>query len=334
MERKKDSRRTRIAAIGLLAVLVALAGCSSLGLGGDATGVDAVEQVPSGVDTVVRVDAAVMTDEATRQLADRGADDVGMAGGPSNVSQARSEFENETGLDPAEADELVAYQKRTGGVGSAEYLGVVVHADWDRETVVEAVTADETTEYENETYNGKTVYVSTNQYGSTDDAFAVLADGQFVFGSERAVKDAVDVETGEADAFDGSLRAAYDDTRDGLVTFATSVPAEDIPRSAGGSVDVSQYRDVRTVTGVYYTSSNSVGVELRLVANGTEAAKDVHDVTDGGLSIATGYTENETAKETLRAVEVERDGDVVTVSYEESVDTLREILDYYEERGA
>lgn len=320
--------------VGLLVCMVMLAGCSSLGfLGADTK---AVDQVPSGVDTVVHVDMAIVTDEKTRKLANAAAESAPTPGAASNVSASESMFENETGLDPRAADEVVVFGKRSpsGQLGSTEYVGVIVHADWNEQAVVNASTSDSTVDYTQTTYGGKTVYrpVEEPEFG-TADWMAIIGDGQFVFGSEQVVKDTIDVVNGDEDSFDGQLRTAYDETRDGLVTFATTVPSEQIPDSSAAQVDVSQYRAVQTVTGVYYTSSNAAGFETRMTATDTERARDVADVTDGAISIATGYTENATAKESLRSITVEREDDTVVVSYEESVDSVEELVEYLYSNG-
>lgn len=302
-------------------------------LGGDA---QAVDQVPSDVDVVMRIDMAITNDDVTRQVANAGADQVSPAG-PSNTSQALSEFENETGLDPNAADEIVAFSRQNGPDPAVDeqYAGFIVHADWDNDRVIETVRNESQTTYEETTVDGQTVYRPTGTLSSSTEWFAPIGDGQFVWGTERAVTDALNVSNGDAESFDGDLRAAYDDTREGLITFAVRVPTEQVPAGSGASqVDVSQYRKVSVVTGSYYTESNAAGVEARMIANSSSEARDVQDVTDGALSVASGSVQNETVKETLRSVEVTRDGDTVVVSYEQSVDSIRELVRYYQRLGA
>lgn len=311
--------------------MVSVAGCNSLGLGsGGETA--AVDQVPAGVDTVVRVDMAITSDTTTKALLNAGAESVPTGPGQaSNVSQATSEFENETGLDPEKADELVTYQKRSesSSLTSAQYAGVIVHGDWETDAVVSAVTDESSTEYEETTYNGQTVYepVEQPEFGSADWV-GILGDGQFVFGTEDAVKDAIDVTTDNGDAFSGDLRSAFDETRDGLITFAASVPQEEIPEQSNGPVDISTYQDVKIVTGVYYTTSNSAGVQFQMHTGSESGATDVSEVTDGAVSFASGTVENETVKNALRSIEIENEGTTVTVTFEDSVDSVEEILRY------
>lgn len=319
-----------------LAGMLTLAGCSggTFGLGGGGGSTPpAADQVPAEVDGVMRVDMAITDDATTQAIAEAGAESAPATAPsqPENVSEARDQFQAETGLDPQQAEEIVFFQKRpeSGTLQTTEYAGVILHANWETDAVVQSFQNDTDTEYEETSYNGQPVYRPTeeSEFGSAD-WFAVLGDGQFVFGSEAAVKDTIDVTAGDGEAFGGDLRSAYDGTRDGLVTFATTVPQEQIPESSGAQVDTGAYRDVEIVTGVYYTSSNSAGMEMQLLTTSESSATDVMEVTDGATSLASGYTQNETTKEALRNIEVTQDGTTVTVSYEDSVSRLQAVLRY------
>ncbi|MFC6975350.1 hypothetical protein ACFQL1_12955 [Halomicroarcula sp. GCM10025709] len=319
-----------------LAGMLTLAGCSggTFGLGGGGGSTPpATDQVPADINAVVHVDMAITDDATTQAIVEAGAESASATAPsqPENVSEARDQFQSETGLDPQQAEEMVFFQRRSesGNLQTTEYAGVILHANWETDAAVESFRNDSQAEYEETSYNGQTVYRPTEASGfGSADWFAVLGDGQFVFGSEAAVKDTIDVTAGDGEAFGGDLRSAYDGTRDGLVTFATTVPQEQIPESSGGQVDTGAYRNVEIVTGVYYTSSNSAGMEMQMLTASESSATDVSEVTDGAASLASGYTQNETAKEALRNIEVTQDGSTVTVTYEDSVDTLQAVLRY------
>jgi len=298
----------------------------------------AVDQVPGGVDVVVQVDGEILTDETTRRLSNGAAETT--PGGPeTNVSEALSKFENETGLDTAGFREAVAYGQMPDegfmGTSREAYGGVIVHADWDNEAIIAEARNESTVELREETYNGQPIYrpATEPEYGSAT-TYGELGDGQVVMGTEAAVEDAIDVTQGDAPALEGDLRAAYDATPDGLVEFASRVPTEQVPEGGMGTgVDVSQFRRVDVVSGAYYTGSTDVGVEFHLHANAESDAQDVHDVIDGGISVLTGTTTSERAKDHLRSIEVERDGTTVLVTYERSVESIQELLEHYRDRG-
>ena len=316
-----------------VAVGLAVVGAGAVVLSGPANAT-AVDQVPDGVDTVVRVDMAITNDTVTQELARAGLNSTGPMGGPDNLDAVGTEVDSRTDLDPQAISEVVIFGKvnQSAAESEEEYVGVVVHADWETEEFLESAENDTEsvapTEYERTTYNGQTVLEPVGENAADDEWVGVLGDGQFVLGTEAAVTDSIDVATGDAERFDGKLRSAYEETAPGLVKFAVTVPENSIPAEQTGGIDTGSYQSVETIAGSYYTTQTGAGVEVRLGATGTEGAKDVADVTDGALSIGAGTVQNETAKDALRAVEVERDGQVVTVSYEESVDSLEALLRY------
>jgi hypothetical protein len=257
--------RRHVLAVGAFVALLVLAGCSGsfLGSGGAA----AVDHVPGNVDSVVRVDMAVTNDQATTELLNTlGSSAYGA--GSTSTSEAEAEFERETGLDPEQAQEFVYFQRQRTDFSTPRYAGTIVHANWDTDEVTRALREESGYKYEETEYNGRPLFVPDAEYARSSSTFAVLGNGQFAFGSEQAVRDAIDVATGTTDGFGGELRSAYDSTRGGHVTFAARVPDEQLPRSTTTEVDIGQYQDVRVVSGVYYTNGDTVGTDFGLSGRG------------------------------------------------------------------
>jgi len=326
------NERVVIAVGVLLAVAGVGAGAYVVFSGGQ--GPSAVEQVPGGVDAVVHVDGAITNDGATRTLANTGLERAAVVGQvPNTTDEALDDFEDRTGLDPNAADEIVVFHRRTSGSSGLSGTGIVVHGDWDEATVVETARTDGGRELTEATYNGKTVYRPANDT-TGGQWIGVLGDGQYVFGTEAAVTDTIDATTGDGTRFGGKLRTGYDDTRDGLVTFAVRVPTGQIPErvGAGPGIELTRYRQVAVVSGSYYSKTNGAGVELRLLANSSEAAQDVEDVTSGGLATLELTTGNESVEQNIDAIEVEREGNSVVLSYEQSIESIQALLRYYQQR--
>lgn len=306
----------------------------------------AVEQVPADVDMVVHVDMAVMEDAKTRQLLNTMYNSTPSASasataesGPESMSESLQEFENETGLDPTKAEEVVIFgqtsEQASPSTSGPRYVGIILHADWSNDAFVSALEDADETEYTKTSYSGTTVYEST---GTTGEAswVGLLGDGQYVIGTEQAVKDTIDVTTDDADSWGGDLRSTYENTRDGYVTMAMDVPEERIPdqRTGTSPVDPTQYNKVRILSMVYYTKSDGVGLEMRMKAKNTDAAKDVADVTDGGVSFVRGSIKDEAVKETLRDIEVSREESTVVVTFESTIDSLEDLFDYLKNFGS
>jgi hypothetical protein len=313
----------RQALVALVVVgAVAVGGATLLSDGGD-TGA-AVEQVPEGVDTVVRLDMTITSDRATqlRAAVSGGA----LPGGAGNTSDIGRTFENRTGIDPGPAREIVLFSALNDSrARSTTYAGAIVHTDAATDTATRNIRTTVGGDYERRTIDGQTVYVPAEE---SSYWIGVLGEGQLVVGSEMAVRDTVAVTAGETPAFDGRLRTAYDDTRNGTVQFATTSPDVLLPPEVEFVSDIQLFRDLRTVGGAYYIDSGRTGVEVRLQANSRADARSVAQATNGTVSIAESYVENETTADAVESISVSQQGSTVTVRYEAPIEEFRRVLGY------
>jgi len=330
-------------------------------------GPDAVDQVPDGVDSVVRVDASVLDEDVSQRLyttaynatvrEDMGGDESEESGFgrsspaemvPANLTAALDRTETESGLDPRAVDEVAFFRQQRENYTQPRYAGAVVSADWNESDVVAAAANSTGTEYENTTVEGVTVYKPVDTEEDDDEmAFgtprpeewiAVLDDGEYAFGTAEAVNDTIQVAVGNADPVDGDLREAYDETRDGYVRYAQrsqNVNVTQINRTMGQRTGLNvtayaqAYNDLHVTAGSYYVTDGNLGTESRIMTNSTDTARDVEDLTQGYLSIQAGAVQNETVEDELRSVEVTREDTTVTVSREMSVDTAVKLIRWF-----
>lgn len=292
--------------------------------------------VPRDADSIayVNVDQAT-SDQAIRTVVDTwyelDASDV------DSMDDALAEFENETGLDPDElhhATSFSTYNESTG-VGASESTATILRTDWNEDEFVDAMEDESGVTLSKTAYEGVTVYEPQEDpaLATASSWVAVLDDGTYVVGTQSAVTDTVDVHNGAAEPIDGDLLSAFEETRNGYIRFAFRLPEERIP-ARSGQFDTSELRDVSMVSGAYYTSSNSLGVDVTMHATSESAASDIEDVLGGAISLLRGTTQNEEFKEALRDVEVTRDGTTVTVSYENSVESITELLRALDEQSS
>jgi hypothetical protein len=322
LTREAVSTKSVLAAIVVVGV-VAVAGVTLLSDGD--TGA-AVNQVPAGADTVVRLDMTITNDRTTQILALAGGASI-PAGDADNASQFGATIRNRTGIDPRPAEELVVF-----GVGNestptnTSYVGAILHTDAETATAVAGLQNATGAGYAERTVDGQTVYAPTNRSGYW---IGVIGEGQLVFARTRApVTDTLNVTAGNAQRFDGQLRTAYDGTPNGTVRFATTSPERLLPANAGFLTNVQLYRDLRSVGGSYYIESGRTGIELQLRANNDANARSVAQAINGTVAVLPSYVENETAADAVRAVHVSQQGSTVTVSYEAPFGEFEQVIRY------
>lgn len=333
-----------VAAVVLLAGVGAAALQTGLLSSGEeqASDVDASTQVPGDVEIVMHVDMDIIDDENTRTLVNSQLEKSEMDDEPQSIEEAITEIENESELQIQDADEIMVYgqnpETTVGMESTDEYIGIIMHGAWSEEDFVAAFNENNDDQtFEETTYKEQTLYVADGEGEFQDDMYlGVLGNGQFVAGSEDAVKDALDVEAGDASAWSGELRSKYDNTRDGYITFAMDVPQDELPEEDSSStpIDTSAFSEIEYMSGVYYTSGDNMGMEMDMNVNGTESAQKLTEVTDGALSLATGFVEDEQATEALRNIEVSRDESTVSITFEDSVSNIQELIEYFNSMGA
>jgi hypothetical protein len=353
---------TEALAAGKLKVL--LAGVLVVGAGGGATYVAAGGQFPAGlenpladapgmldtvpedVDVVVQSQTGFYQDPTTEQLVngfiDISKENSPSYSGPDDYEEWLEDAQESSDLEVEKLDSLTIYatypeqtESGAGGLGVTgtrdAYVGVLIDSEWAAADFIDAGEND--TEYEQEEYEGYTVYNESVEFGSST-WIGVLDDGKYVLGSEEAVKDAIDVDRGDEEPFDNDVRAAFENTRDGYLRFAAAVPQDRIPEDIGAGdtsstpVDYSEFRNVEMLSGAYFTNNeDTIGMEMRLTAGDSEAAADIADVVDGGVSFVRGSTNVEAAKTLLENVEIEQNEDTVTITFESEVEQIIETFE-------
>lgn len=335
------TRRTALAL--LLGALLLLSGCVA-----DDGGENPDEDVPGDVDLVASADLAALDDDTTRSVlntllaegATPGSDDPRTV--EELLEQARAEADANVSIDGLNEVALFARTPDTALVGQPDpeesYAGVLVGASWDHEDVVDDLRSDADAFAVDGEYRNVTVYraVDDDVAGTERTYFAEYDDGLWAFSTTRGVvEDVIDVADGEAPAFDGELRAAYDRTRDdAYVRYAVRfsepqrrVIAAAAQRAGRGQFDLAALGDVAVYAGAYYTERDQVGVSTYLLAEQRAAADRLNDTF--GLLIDAGqeFAPDDAAEKQFEALSTERDNRTVALVYEIDADTLETFIE-------
>jgi len=328
----------KVAAVAAAAVVVVAAAAGAIFLYQQDRGPVDLSGVPEDVDTVTYADVDEMQDDpAVRRVVDSVLSAGDAPATPEDYEELQASFRRETGLSLDGLHSVVAFSKRPadGEGNETEYTGTLLRTDWSGEEVAAAYaeTAPGDPEYVADSYAGSTVYKPGGDGGSgvPPTWVGVLDDGRLVTGTPDAVRDAIDVDAGDAAAFGGDLKAAFRSARDGYVKTATRVPGSRVPDEevslGGGELETGPFQDLEMVAGAYYVDGNTVGVEVAMYATGESAADDVRDLLVGAVSLASATVEAEDVESALRDVEIERDGARVDARFENEVDQVAAVIE-------
>jgi hypothetical protein len=329
-------RLRTVLAITLTAVLLVSAGCTGV-LGGDSAGSDGarLENVPSQSDAVFYADVNGLLDsEAHTTLANtifaEFANVSDSYDGPTDVDDALNETENSSGVDITEIDAVTGFSSSTE---SDEYSGAIVETSLSESAFVSAQSETQAYNFSEGEYNGYTFYTPSEEPAFGDATYiGILEDGVYVTGTEAAVKDTIDTEAGDVDAISGEISDAYSETDDGYIRWASAVPQDQVPTNQSNEsvpVNTEVFSAVELVSGSHSAVPDTVSLSVNMMTNSGSAAEDVKDATDGAVSLASAYVEDDQAQENLRQINVTSDGTTVSVSYENSTSSIQDLIRTY-----
>lgn len=287
--------RARLAlVVVLVGALVAAPGCSGLFDGGDGgtptvSDEPALDVVPAGVDSVAYVDVnGTLEDEELRSIANTlyGFSDSG----PQTVEETLDRMQANTTLAISDLQAVTGYGHTNVTDDEGGYGAIVVSADWSIQQVVAEIENGSDVTMEATTVAGKQFWRPTDGEPADENASYVgkLSETRFVVGTEVATKDALRVASGNADAFSGELRTAFEDTREGsYVRYATTIPQDEVdPGEIGGNTDV--FNEVTLVSGAQYVADGNVTLATTMTFASESAATDAADVMDGAIAMYRG----------------------------------------------
>lgn len=337
------SRRDALkAGIGALSVgaMGGLSGCSSVLDGDESTGT--MDDTPQNADFALLTDVrALLDDDALRSEINARLEVLGQRseGAPTSVEDVLDDIQSDAGLDPRELNRVLQFGRSPNAPGASDgtpdgtpvpenaagYTGFVLYTGWEEEAFVSALTESTGTEPTETTYEGQTVYESPEDAGG---AFAPLGDGTFVFGTNRATRDVIDLREGNAEPASGQLREAFAASRDGYVRFASDVRDAAIPEDQV-QFGAALAQSVEYAYGSVYADGDQRGLRFAVEAESEADATDIGDTVRGAIA----YGETDGNQTTPRArpygsllenTTVSVDGTTVTVTTEMGVEAFTE----------
>ncbi|GAB3689660.1 hypothetical protein GCM10028857_25250 [Salinarchaeum chitinilyticum] len=320
------------------------AGTTASGANASLEGVSLIDHVPAEQNLVIHVNGSIAEDATTQAFLQAGGEAAEQQSEatpeqtPEDVDGAElqgslDEFEESTGLDPREFEEAIYFgqfddvPESVEAADAEEQFGLIANTGWTTAELTDAIESNDSIEMEALDYEESGVfYELTNAENDAEDPLylGLLGDGAYVLGVESTVEGTLDVAYADGDALSGTLRDAYDDTRDGFATVAMTIPEDENAGGAttGPGAEISNNMEV--LTGTYYTEDGEIGVEGRITMSSENYATQLSATAS---IFVTQAEQNEDAPAALQHLEIEQDGNVVIVNYGSDVETLIDLTD-------
>lgn len=319
------NKRLVLAAV-FVAALVLTAGCAGILSSSEDRSAQA-DKVPEDTDVMVHFDMGMLTDGDVQYLLEELDEDE--AEDVDDADDIYEEFYDETGLDLHDLHQVLVFGTMAEDFEDDDEFGVLLDADWDVETVVAAIEDEEDMELVRTEHQGESVlWEPANPDEHFDPVYVgVHDDDQIVLGDREAVTASLDVSYAGANPAAGDIRDAFDEAPDGHATFAMVFPESEAGTDPiGGGFGMGMAEEMKAMSGSFYTSGGSVGVEAHVHFESSDYAEDMAGTLNLMLTEFTGEMDPE-EQELVEKLDIDTSGNVLVLSWESDIDEFVDLAD-------
>lgn len=229
-------------------------------------------------------------------------------------------------FDPADAARLfgdvtrVDFFAEADLEGDLEYIGLMLQGSFDEADLIAELEALSGSDLVQEAYKG------TNVYTLADDpdefTLSVLDSKTFAIGTGGAVKDIIDIRSGDAEPASGTFIDAFNDLGGGVFGLVAKVPQDSFEDEDLGSIpglgdlpislDFLSSLDIVALAGEL--DNGSLNIILIMDFTNSEAAETLEGFINGLVTLASGFSPDPRTTELLSGLEIEQDGTRLTIT--------------------
>jgi hypothetical protein len=280
-----------------------------------------IELVPEGVGMV----AGIKVNEAMRNW-DLYSQMDGNEGASEQFEEAREEFLEETGIDLSDVSEVVIFAD-VSSEEDMEYYGIIMTGNFGDEDLVDRIEAKSEMDFRTEKFADYTIYVDHDN----DSAFVAISNKMIILGSEGAVKDCIDVASGEVYRLSGVVLDNYNSLGDVVMKLSMVVPNDakesfaEVPDEAMVPVGMEAFSEIRTLGMAADMGTQSMTVIVNADFSSPGSAADAAEALETMIDfIAMMSTEQEMA-DMLGRIEISVRASRMYLTYEISLAEMAEL---------
>lgn len=296
--------------------------------------------VPQRADLVAKVEIQQILDDGDfaylyRQFA---AVDSSM---PRTVDQALDQVTDETGIDPRDFRQAVAFantselaQFMESPYPGGPYWGALLKGSFAEKRMMLAIAGLFGREFETYRYKGDKIYNFT-EGREVLFSFTFVSNDLIVVGSSRAVEDTIDVMAGDYEPISGIVYNLYESLPQAYFKAAFSVPpsiSREIPSSQEIDHDLHlnlrPLRDVNIVGCTFDNIGSTTITEVELHCTYTDSAQEIEELVHDLLGLGRLVAPDPGLKHHLDNVEATSYGSVFSLKITETIADIEDLIRY------
>jgi hypothetical protein len=310
------------ALLGLLVAVLILIPATSC----QKTTLTAIELVPEGANFVARIHIdKILNDQNIRELYDEAEKESGQ---PQTFDEALEEMVKETGIDPADFAQAVVFLDITT-MEQNQYIGAIVEGTFEEEPFIDNIEEQMGEKLNSRAYKDNTLYIDADE----EFAIAFLSEEMLLVGTEKAVKDIIDVNNDDRKSITGPVLDTYEQLGDALIKLALELPEEAqeaLTEEAGlGGMPISfePFKDIDVTGFALDKVQETLSIRIETHFLSAESAQDAGDTISGAINLFKGLLTDPEVKGLLEKIEVTVNETWLTIAFSIELSEIEEMIE-------
>ncbi len=310
------------ALLGLLVVvlmLIPITGCQKSTL-------TAIELVPQGANFVASIHIErILNDQNIRDTYNEAEKEPGQ---PQTWDEVLEKIVEETGIDPADFAQAVVFMDITT-MEQNQYIGAIVEGTFEEEPFIDNIEEQMGEKLNTRAYEDNTLYIDDNE----EFTMAFLSEEMLLVGTEKAVKDIIDVNNGDRKSISGPVLDTYEQLGDALIKLALELPEEAqeaLTEEAGlGGMPISfePFQDIDVIGLALDKVQETLSIRIETHFLSAESAQDAGDTISGAINLFKGLLTDPEIKGLLEKIEVTVNEAWLTIAFSIELSEIQEMIE-------
>ena len=289
----------------------------------------AIELVPRDANLIAVIQVSkIINDRDLRDAYDEAEKDSGQ---PQTIEEALDELVEEVGVDLRDCQQAVIFADTTT-LAQVGYLGIIIEGSFDEEQFIDNIEEKAGEELTTSDYKGYKLYTDeTEEFG-----IAFLSNEVLLLGTTNAVKDTIQVSTGDRRKVSGIILDTYNQLGDALIKCAFELPKEArealteelVPDEIPFSLE--SFADIDIVGFALNKEADTITIQINPHFLSTDSAEDAKDTLSGAIILLRGVMQDPEIKELLGKVEVTGADSWVTISFEITISEIERLTETFQ----
>ncbi len=291
---------------------------------------EAIELVPAKSNLIAGIQISnIIDDKDIRDTYDKMEKEADQ---PQTFNEAMDELLKESGIDINDFSHALIFGD-ISDIEQTEYIGIIAEGTFNESEFMKNVEEKSGEKFTTSDYKGHKLYTGKGE----DFSITFLNDKMLLGGGTMAVKDSIDVSTGDGNPVEGQLLDTYNRYGNALISLAMEVPADaediftDEPMMSEMPISMDAFSSIDVVGFSLNKEKETLDSLIEFHFLEAESVQDAYDAISGMISLFKGMMEEPDLKELMGNIEVSTSNSWLTIAFEIELSRIDEMMETFGE---